>query len=84
MKSEKQLKIIIKSSNSYVRENWLTLFAIALWLALAIYTPSMIESGVNECNNYWINETKDIWVEVEPELYNFTELENVIKNNVIK
>ena len=44
----------------------------------------MIESGVNECNNYWINETKDIWVEVEPELYNFTELENVIKNNVIK
>ena len=60
MKSDKQLKIIIKSSNSYVRENWLILLAIALWVVLIIYTPAMIESGVNECNNYWLNRTAEV------------------------
>jgi hypothetical protein len=64
MKSDEPLKIIIRSSNSFVKDNWLPLLAIALWLALLIYTPAMIESGVNGCNNYWLNRTAEKTLEV--------------------
>jgi len=45
--------------NEFVKEHWFTLIGITICIVIVIYTPAMIDSSVNECNNYWLEKQQE-------------------------
>jgi len=54
-----KLNEFAKIMNIIAKENWFTLLGMTICLVLLIYTPNMINSAVNECNNYWLEKQQE-------------------------